>query len=233
MLPVGEIRRKARQILEGKWREVALLNIIPVLIAILFAGAATNTLDFFGLGFSDDNMVNEVTNYGMDNFIGFKRLIIDIVTMLFATGVSFTLLDLVRNSYYKIDPLSDALRIFKQGQIVSVIAIHIISGFFIILWSFLFIIPGIIAALAYSQAYYIYKDSEATGENLSALDCISRSKELMDGNKGKLFVLELSFIGWHFIGGLTFGLGYLFITPYIQTAKAVFYNDLLNETQDF
>lgn len=55
----------------------------------------------------------------------------------------------------------------------------------------------------------------------------------MDGNKGKLFVLELSFIGWHFIGGLTFGLGYLFITPYIQTAKAVFYNDLLDETQDF
>ncbi|GEQ34480.1 hypothetical protein B795N_23620 [Marinilactibacillus psychrotolerans] len=47
MLPVGEIRRKARQILEGKWREVALLNIIPVLIAMLFAGAATNTLDFF------------------------------------------------------------------------------------------------------------------------------------------------------------------------------------------
>lgn len=176
-------------------------------------------------------MVNEATEYGMNNFINFKSIIVDLVTILFATGVAFTLLDLVRNSHSKIDPLSDSLRIFKQGHVIQVLAIYIITGFFVILWSLLLIIPGIIASLAYSQAYYIYKDSEANGENLTVMDCISRSKELMDGYKGKLFLLELSFIGWHLIGALTFGLGYLFITPYIQTAKAVFYNDLLDNSQ--
>lgn len=231
MLSVGEIRRTARQILNGKWKDAALLNVIPVLIAIIFTGEASNTLDFFGIEFFDQNMVNEATEYGMNNFINFKSIIVDLVTILFATGVAFTLLDLVRNSHSKIDPLSDSLRIFKQGHVIQVLAIYIITGFFVILWSLLLIIPGIIASLAYSQAYYIYKDSEAKGENLSVMDCISHSKELMAGNKGKLFLLELSFIGWHLIGALTFGLGYLFITPYIQTAKAVFYNDLLDNSQ--
>lgn len=231
MLSVGEIRSTARQILNGKWKDAALLNVIPVLIAIIFTGEASNTLDFFGIEFFDQNMVNEATEYGMNNFINFKSIIVDLVTILFATGVAFTLLDLVRNSHSKIDPLSDSLQIFKQGQVIQVLAIYIITGFFVILWSLLLIIPGIIASLAYSQAYYIYKDSEANGENLSVMDCISRSKELMAGYKGKLFLLELSFIGWHLIGALTFGLGYLFITPYIQTAKAVFYNDLLDNSQ--
>lgn len=231
MLSVGEIRSTARQILNGKWKDAALLNVIPVLIAIIFTGEASNTLDFFGIEFFDQNVVNEATEYGMNNFINFKSIIVDLVTILFATGVAFTLLDLVRNSHSKIDPLSDSLRIFKQGHVIQVLAIYIITGFFVILWSLLLIIPGIIASLAYSQAYYIYKDSEANGENLTVMDCISRSKELMDGYKGKLFLLELSFIGWHLIGALTFGLGYLFITPYIQTAKAVFYNDLLDNSQ--
>ncbi|API88656.1 hypothetical protein BKP56_04850 [Marinilactibacillus sp. 15R] len=231
MLSVGEIRSTARQILNGKWKDAALLNVIPVLIAIIFTGEASNTLDFFGIEFFDQNVVNEATEYGMNNFINFKSIIVDLVTILFATGVAFTLLDLVRNSHSKIDPLSDSLRIFKQGHVIQVLAIYIITGFFVILWSLLLIIPGIIASLAYSQAYYIYKDSEANGENLTVMDCISRSKELMAGYKGKLFLLELSFIGWHLIGALTFGLGYLFITPYIQTAKAVFYNDLLDNSQ--
>lgn len=231
MLSVGEIRSTARQILNGKWKDAALLNVIPVLIAIIFTGEASNTLDFFGIEFFDQNVVNEATEYSMNNFINFKSIIVDLVTILFATGVAFTLLDLVRNSQFKIDPLSDSLRIFKQGHVIQVLAIYIITGFFVILWSLLLIIPGIIASLAYSQAYYIYKDSEANGENLTVMDCISRSKELMAGYKGKLFLLELSFIGWHLIGALTFGLGYLFITPYIQTAKAVFYNDLLDNSQ--
>ncbi|SFK41950.1 Uncharacterized membrane protein [Marinilactibacillus piezotolerans] len=231
MLSVGEIRSTARQILNGKWKDAALLNVIPVLIAIIFTGEASNTLDFFGIEFFDQNVVNEATEYGMNNFINFKSIIVDLVAILFATGVAFTLLDLVRNSHSKIDPLSDSLRIFKQGHVIQVLAIYIITGFFVILWSLLLIIPGIIASLAYSQAYYIYKDSEANGENLTVMDCISRSKELMAGYKGKLFLLELSFIGWHLIGALTFGLGYLFITPYIQTAKAVFYNDLLDNSQ--
>lgn len=49
MLSVGEIRSTARQILNGKWKDAALLNVIPVLIAIIFTGEASNTLDFFGI----------------------------------------------------------------------------------------------------------------------------------------------------------------------------------------
>ncbi|MCL1982874.1 MAG: DUF975 family protein [Clostridiales bacterium] len=68
----------------------------------------------------------------------------------------------------------------------------VVIGIFTFLWSLLFIIPGIIAALRYSQAFFILADNPDIG----ILECIDRSKRIMNGNKGKLFLLGVSFIGW-------------------------------------
>lgn len=230
MITVGETKRRAKQLLNGNWRNAALLNVIPVLIALLLAGGVTETLDIIGMGASNQELVNEGVNLGLSYFVDFKEILVNLITILFTTAVSFTLLDLVRNPAYRIDPLNDSLRILKNGHAIQILAIYVITWVFTFLWSLLLIIPGIIAAYAYSQAYYIYKDSEANGENLSPTDCISQSKELMRGHKGRLFLLELSFIGWHILALFTFGLAYLFLTPYIETSKAVFYQDLLENS---
>jgi uncharacterized membrane protein len=63
---------------------------------------------------------------------------------------------------------------------------------FTFLWTLLFIIPGIIAFYRYRLAFYILIDNPDIGP----LEAINISKALMDGNKGKLFCLDLSFIGW-------------------------------------
>lgn len=92
----------------------------------------------------------------------------------------------------------------------------------ILLWALLFVIPGIVAAYRYSMAPYIM----AEHPNLSAMEAIEQSKQMMAGNKGRLFCLDLSFIGWYLLAALTGGIGYVFLTPYVKAATTAFYLDL-------
>ncbi|WP_276316364.1 DUF975 family protein [Paenibacillus artemisiicola] len=100
--------------------------------------------------------------------------------------------------------------------------VYLLVLIFTILWMLLFIIPGIVAALRYSMAYFILKDNPEIG----ALEAIRRSKAMMVGHKWRLFVLLLSFIGWILLCIPTFGIGTLWLNPYIYTAVAHFYEDL-------
>ncbi len=90
------------------------------------------------------------------------------------------------------------------------------------LWMLLLIVPGIIKALSYSQAYYIL----AENKGMSAREAINRSKEMMEGHKMDLFILELSFIGWGIVGLITLGVAYIWIMPYMQATYANFYNSI-------
>lgn len=89
-------------------------------------------------------------------------------------------------------------------------------------WGLLLIVPGIVAAYRYSQAFTIL----AEHPELKSGDCIERSKAIMNGNKWRLFCLELSFIGWHFLSVLTLGILGLWIAPYEAVAEAFFYRDV-------
>lgn len=87
------------------------------------------------------------------------------------------------------------------------------------LWSLLFIVPGIIASYRYALAPYLL----AENPDMGVMEAIARSKELMNGNKWRLFCLQLSFIGWNLLCVLTLGIGYLWLTPYQNAAEAAFY----------
>lgn len=118
--------------------------------------------------------------------------------------------------------------LFSQfSRFGSALALNLLIGLFIVLWSLLFVIPGIIAAYRYSMAFYIMLEDP----DCSAMEAINRSKALMDGHKGELFWLDLSFIGWHILSAFTFGIGTLFLNPYIQTSYAVFYRNLTAQSQ--
>lgn len=95
---------------------------------------------------------------------------------------------------------------------------------FTMLWSLLFIIPGIIKAISYSQAYYIL----AENKGMSALEAINRSKAMMEGHKMDYFILGLSFIGWSVVGMVTFGIAFIWIMPYMQATYTNFYNEIKN-----
>ena len=87
------------------------------------------------------------------------------------------------------------------------------------LWSLLLIVPGIIKAYSYALTPYLVHDHP----EMSEFDCLKRSQQLMKGYKWKLFLLDLSFIGWILLGIITLGIGMLWVNPYMATAHAEFY----------
>lgn len=90
------------------------------------------------------------------------------------------------------------------------------------LWFLLLIIPGIVKSFSYSMAYYIKCDNP----NMSANEAIETSMKMMDGHKMRLFIFELTFIGWFLLSFITIGLAFLWVLPYFWTAHANFYLNL-------
>ena len=93
---------------------------------------------------------------------------------------------------------------------------------FIFLWSLLLIVPGIIKAFSYSMTWFILEDEP----ELSPNKAIELSMAMMKGHKFDLFYLYLSFIGWGILSLFTLGIGLLWLTPYMNTSVAAFYQDV-------
>ena len=104
--------------------------------------------------------------------------------------------------------------------------LRFMTSLLIFLWSLLFIIPGIVASYRYALAPYLL----AENPDMGVMEAIARSKELMVGNKGRLFCLQLSFIGWNLLCVLTLGIGYLWLAPYQNAAEAAFYLEVTGRT---
>ena len=100
-----------------------------------------------------------------------------------------------------------------------------LMGLFIVLWSLLFLIPGIIKSFSYAMTPFILVERP----ELSANAAINESRRLMKGRKFDLFYLYLSFIGWFILSILSLGIGFLWLGPYVQTSLAAFYADVKAE----
>lgn len=99
---------------------------------------------------------------------------------------------------------------------------RLLKGLYIFLWSLLLIVPGIIASYSYAMTGYIL----AEHPEMTAGEAIAASKEMMSGNRWRLFCLHFSFIGWAILCALTFGIGDLWLTPYMNVSEAAFYREI-------
>lgn len=116
--------------------------------------------------------------------------------------------------------LNDLFGEFKNFG--NTFVLYVLTTLFTCLWTMLFIIPGIVAAISYSMAPYIV----AEHPEIKASDAIRMSKQMMQGHKGDYFILQISFIGWGLLCLLTCGIGFLFLEPYISAANAEFFNEV-------
>ena len=110
----------------------------------------------------------------------------------------------------------------KFDQLVPALVAQLLIGLFTFLWFLLLFIPGIIKGISYSMTFYIL----AENPGISATEAINRSKAMMEGHKMEYFILQLSFIGWMFLVGITFGIAGIWVAPYINATTANFYNDI-------
>lgn len=119
--------------------------------------------------------------------------------------------------------LTDIFQDYKKIGLIVVTLI--ISYVFIIFGYILLIIPGIMIAFSLVMVGYLLADSKETSIS-EAKNIIRESREMMNGYKLDYFVFELSFIGWHFLGAITFGIAYIYVIPYFTFANTLYYQRL-------
>jgi uncharacterized membrane protein len=135
-------------------------------------------------------------------------------------GTASFFLSLSRRQEAQLSQLFEGFQDFTRALVTYLLAI-----LFILLWTFLIIIPGIVAAFSYSQTFFIL----AENPQMESRDVLRKSKAMMKGNRWKLFCLFWRFFGWFLLGILSLGIGFLWIIPYMITASARFYDDLKRE----
>lgn len=139
--------------------------------------------------------------------------------------LSFVKLELgmTKNENIKVSGLIEGYK--RTG---ACIALTLLIQIFVMLWSLLLLIPGIIKSLSYSMAFYVLADNP----QMSAMEALNESKEIMKGHKWEFFVLNLSFILWILLGAITFGLAFIYVMPYMRATTANFYNSIKVKTTD-
>ena len=140
------------------------------------------------------------------------------LTGAFTLGLAMMALNVAREKEVQAEQLFGGFKNY-----VPALALSLLVAIFTMLWTLLFIIPGIIKAYSYSMSFYILADDP----RIPANEARKRSMAMMKGNKWRLFCLDISFIGWYLLSILTLGILLLWITPYAQAARAEFYRSLL------
>jgi Predicted integral membrane protein len=132
-------------------------------------------------------------------------------------GLTLFMLSISRKQNVALPQIFDGFQKFSVG-----FGAYCLMGLFVLLWALLLIVPGIIAALSYSLTYFIIVDDGS----IRPLQAITKSKEMMQGNKWKLFCLFFRFFGWALLCILTCGIGLFWLIPYIMVSTAKFYDEI-------
>lgn len=132
-----------------------------------------------------------------------------------AVGLVAAYMAIVRTGKANIVSIFDGWKSFGPAFIAGILV-----PLYTFFWSLLFWIPGIIKSYAYAMTNYIIKDNP----DITAKEAITESRRLMRGNKWRLFVLDLSFIGWDILCVLTLGILTVYVVPYKMATRAAFYD---------
>ena len=119
------------------------------------------------------------------------------------------------------------MTIFQSGDLfIGTIIVELLCFLWVFLWSLLLVVPGIIKAIAYSQAAFIYRDKLNAGEKIGYSEAVTLSRQMMAGHKWEYFVMQLSFIGWWLLSAITAGLAGIWVLPYYYITMANYYVQL-------
>lgn len=144
-------------------------------------------------------------------------ILVSFFTMTLSVGLYSYVIKMVRKEEFSRED------IFKYvGEVLPIATISLLVVIFTLLLGLLFIIPGIMAALAFSMVFLIYVDSE----KCLPMEYLLKSKEMMQGYKWDYFVFVLSFVGWILFSIVTLGLGLIFVIPYITISEVLYYEEL-------
>ena len=237
----SETRQRAREALQGKWGKAVLATLIYALII----GIMNWLFDFipyigpiavflltipFGFGFTatlmklkrgEDITYFEFITNGFNAFgkawtttlWTLVKMLLPIVAMIVSMIIMSVGLGLSFSGALLEDPSVTAATVSTSGSLLGIIGflLYVVSWVWAITKSYL-----------YKLSFFVLFDNP----NMTGKEVVEETARLMNGNRWKLFCLELSFIGWAILAAFTFGIGFLWLMPYILFAQVVFYENL-------
>lgn len=206
---------------KNKMREAAVNPYVVTLIMgviLMVLSGVQFILDFWGNIIGTGSSVNtgEASTYIVSSLVFFVIYLV-ISTILQFGYSSYCLKVANRDGSMSYGDLFSSVR-----YLLKAIGLTLMISVFVLLWCILLVIPGIIAAYRYSQAIFIMVEDP----NKGIMQCIRESKAMMAGHKMEYFILELSFFFWMLLGGVTCGLAYIYVYPYMTVTFANYYNQL-------
>ena len=216
------LRQKARDSLRGQWG----VSIGIAAVAALLGGLLVGT-----------TFLPEIQTHLAKHYGDFGKVALSNGLKIGFTGGIFGLASLIIGGVLQLGYAQFLLRQQNRGdgefndlfsyfdRFGAGFAQKFLRELYTLLWSFLLFIPGIIAAYRYAMTPFLMVEFP----ELTASEAIDRSKEMMQGHKMDLFLLDLSFIGWMFLAALTANIGNLWLNPYRNAARAAFYMELRKE----
>lgn len=211
----AELKQSAKDVLRGHWGQAVGLNALTVILAY----------GSFGV-----SMRQQYANFNVNGQVGGGSFLVSVLAVAINFGVWFTFLSWIRQPKREVRPLRDAFSVIATPAVFALLLQWLIITFVVGIGLILLLIPGIIVGLMWSQAVYVYKDLHAANPDASVwqgiMPALSLSTQLMRGHKWEFFVLQLSFLGWILLGMLSLGIGFFWITPYINATSAAYYDEL-------
>lgn len=220
------IKSNARDFIRGRlwmfWSVLLVVGIIESLANSLpqwiFGDRLSNLSDI--IAGNPDNIPKEISS-SVFGWYYVLNVLITIVLIPLNIGIAQNVLAWSRGedvNKWKVlfGGFNSAKIFFKQVGVV------VLNTILCALWAILLVVPGIIKGLAYSMYPYVLRDEP----DLSVWQTLKKSEAIMKGYKGKLFLMYLSFVGWFILGAFTFGILYIWLTPYVMTSTVKFYDDV-------
>ena len=226
------LKRRAKEIIATSKPSVVAVGVVYLMLGIIINMLSARLM---GLNISQSEITNYMTYFSEGNYDAALQyidrmqpsggahaidLLLTIVRSVVEAGFIIFLLNTIRATQPCFGNLLDGF-----GFFFKIIVLNFLMALFIILWSLLLFVPGIIAALSYSQAIYIWVDDPTK----SAMQCLRESKALMRGHKWELFKLQFSFFGWALLASLP-TVGYavqVWTIPYTSMTYALYYEKLV------
>ena len=234
MWSIRDIKKKGRSALKGNyWRSVvvaALMSLLANAASALSKARSNNILQNVGFEPLHQMAPNELLIIAGIAVVGYMSIIVAavLVKIIFANALEVGGCLFFRNNAEK---GAAKIALIREGfsDYAHVFVTLLLRDVFMVLWFCLGIFPGLIKIYSYKMVPYIVKEYP----DLSEIEVITLSRRMMDGNKWRAFLLDLTFLGWFLAGTVTFGIiSVLWTFPYYENTMAALYLELRGEQED-
>lgn len=222
----SELKSKTKNVMKRSYWVMFVVSLVAMLLCgDLFNSVKDVTVD---LNTPATNFAYEIPTIAVPTVVGILASIVAIGAILgFFYRVFVANVIEVGKSRYFLNNTKEKAEFFTLfsgfgSNYLNVVKVMLIRDFKLVLWTLLLIVPGVIKSYEYQVIPYLL----AEDSSMSSSEAFYNSKQMTQGHKFSMFVLDLSFVGWYILGILLFGIGTLFVYPYKNGVAAELYLEL-------